>query len=156
MDNLQSMNSGGGGGGDQQNSSHLFQSSHYSPDENSDYQALDASQHQQYLADNSPEFYAANSLLDSKYHQHYVKNFVRSSGKTILKYLHFFRKNMLDGLFLCLFASWKFSPYSFSIVNDVNDLQLEFKFKAMLTAIESCKYDPYLVSLFTDRDCHTI
>ncbi|XP_044744569.1 ETS-like protein pointed isoform X3 [Coccinella septempunctata] len=80
MDNLQSMNSAGGGGSDQQNPPHLFQTPHYSPDEHSEYQALDANQHQQYLADNSPEFYAANSILDSKYHQHYVKSFVRSGA----------------------------------------------------------------------------
>ncbi|XP_045460726.1 ETS-like protein pointed isoform X1 [Harmonia axyridis] len=81
LDNLQSLNSSGGGGGsDQQNPSHLFPTSHYSPEEHSDYQALEASQHQHYLAEHSPEFYAANSLLDSKYHQQYVKNFVRSGA----------------------------------------------------------------------------
>lgn len=85
MDNLQSMNSSGGGG--EQNNSHLFQTPHYSPDEHSEYQALEVNQHQQYLADNSPEFYAANSILDSKYHQHYVKSFVRTGKCHIRSYI---------------------------------------------------------------------
>ncbi|KAK9877504.1 hypothetical protein WA026_018614 [Henosepilachna vigintioctopunctata] len=78
MDSMQTLS---GGGGDQQDTSHIFQTPHYSPDDHGEYQALEASQHQQYLTESSPEFYAANSLLDSKYHPHnYVKNFVRSGA----------------------------------------------------------------------------
>lgn len=68
MDNLQSMNS--------EDQSHLFQTSHYSPEEH-EYQALEAGHQPQYL-ESSPEFYAANNLIESKYHPHsYVKNYTR-------------------------------------------------------------------------------
>jgi hypothetical protein len=68
MDNLQSMNS--------EDQSHLFQTSHYSPEEH-EYQALEAGHQPPYL-ESSPEFYAANNLIESKYHPHsYVKNYAR-------------------------------------------------------------------------------
>ncbi|XP_064211861.1 ETS-like protein pointed isoform X3 [Tribolium castaneum] len=72
MDNLQSMNS--------EDQSHLFQTSHYSPEEH-EYQALEAGHQPQYL-ESSPEFYAANNLIESKYHPHsYVKNYARGTGR---------------------------------------------------------------------------
>jgi c-ets proto-oncogene protein len=72
MDNLQSMNS--------EDQSHLFQTSHYSPEEH-EYQALEAGHQPPYL-ESSPEFYAANNLIESKYHPHsYVKNYARGTGR---------------------------------------------------------------------------
>lgn len=54
--------------------SHLFQTY---PSEEHEYQALEAGHQPQYL-ESSPEFYAANNLIESKYHPHnYVKNYVR-------------------------------------------------------------------------------
>ncbi|KAJ8944981.1 hypothetical protein NQ314_009339, partial [Rhamnusium bicolor] len=71
--NLQSLNN--------EDQSHLFQTpQHYSPEEH-EYQALEP--HQQQYLDNSPEFYAANHLLEPKYNpaHNYVKNYVRGAGR---------------------------------------------------------------------------
>lgn len=71
---LQTLNSN-----DQSQLFHTPQS-HYSQEEH-EYQALEP--HQQQYLDNSPEFYAANHLLEPKYNpaHNYVKNYVRGAGR---------------------------------------------------------------------------
>lgn len=56
---------------------HMFQTTHYSPEEHEQYPTLDQ-QHQQYL-EGSPEFYAASHMLEPKFNpvHNYVKNYVR-------------------------------------------------------------------------------
>ncbi|XP_019870985.1 ETS-like protein pointed isoform X2 [Aethina tumida] len=59
---------------------HMFQTPYHSPEEH-EYQALEANHQQPYL-ESSPELYAANSFIESKYHpQNFVKSYVRSTGR---------------------------------------------------------------------------
>lgn len=74
--NMQSLNN--------EEQTHLFQTpQHYSPEEH-EYQALDQPHQQQYL-DGSPEFYAANHLLEPKFNpvHNYVKNYVRGKLRKV-------------------------------------------------------------------------
>lgn len=63
----------------------MFQTPYHSPEEH-EYQALEANHQQPYL-ESSPELYAANSFIESKYHpQNFVKSYVRSKFVVINVY----------------------------------------------------------------------
>lgn len=73
MENLQSINN--------EDHAHFLASTHYGSEEH-EYQALEPGHQPQTYLENSPEFYAANNLIETKYNPHsYVKNYAR--GKDI-------------------------------------------------------------------------
>ncbi|XP_031327983.1 ETS-like protein pointed [Photinus pyralis] len=60
---------------------YLSNPNHYPPEEQ-EYHSLEPGNQPQSYLESSPEFYAANSLLETKYHPHsYVKGYVRGSGR---------------------------------------------------------------------------
>lgn len=76
LDNIQTLNN--------EEHTHFLASSHYASEEH-EYQALEPGHQPQSFIDSSPEFYAANNLIETKYNPHsYVKNYVRGKQKKIL------------------------------------------------------------------------
>lgn len=75
LDNLQNISS------DDQHHHFLQNPSHYPPEEQ-EYHSLEPGNQPQSYLESSPEFYSANSLIDTKYHSHnYVKGYVRGSAR---------------------------------------------------------------------------
>ncbi|KAF5308148.1 hypothetical protein FQR65_LT06327 [Abscondita terminalis] len=75
LDSLQTISS------DDQHHHFLSNPNHYPPEEQ-EYHSLEPGNQPQSYLESSPEFYAANTLIDSKYHTHnYVKSYVRGSGR---------------------------------------------------------------------------
>lgn len=68
LENIQSINN--------EEHTHFLASTHYGSEEH-EYQALEPGHQPQSYLENSPEFYAANNLIETKYNPHYVKNYVR-------------------------------------------------------------------------------
>lgn len=97
IDTLQTLNN-------EEQAHFLSSQQHFSPEEH-EYQALEPGHQPQSYLESSPEFYAGNTLLESKYHPHnYVKNYVRGKFSpvrlfSVITFQYCYTMNVLSSSF---------------------------------------------------------